>query len=118
MVVVQVKFITGKTLFLEFQPADTIAEVKKRIHGLEGIPVEQLSIIYAGRALEDGRTLADYNIAFKSDALLHVRVLLKGGASVSVRTLTGKMLAFGADLAADTVGAIKARIQSTEGTTR
>ncbi len=70
---IYVKTLSGDTYTLEVEPNDSINSVKDQVEEQTGVMSEKQNLIYAGKQLENGKTLSDYNI--QRESTLHLTLV-------------------------------------------
>ena len=102
-----IKTLTGVKITLEVEPTDVVERVKTEIQGKTNIPVSWQRLVFAGKLLENGRTLSDYNIQFGNTVHL---VLRSGGIVLYLEATNGRVVAIGGVKACDTIASVKKKI--------
>jgi ubiquitin C len=107
-----VRTLTGKTATIEVEGTETIADLKEKLREREGIPADQQRLVFAGKLLQDERTINDYNIS--KENTIHLLLRLKGGMQIFMKTFTGKTITLDAEQS-DTVAILKSKLAVKEG---
>jgi len=107
-----VRTLTGVMIPLEVDPSDSVESVRAKIQDFEGTPPDQQRLFFAGEKLQDGRTLADYNI--QGGSILRMVLKLWGGMQIFATTLTGKIFSIPFE-PRNSIAEVKCKIQYAAG---
>ncbi len=62
---------------MNFETTETVESLKAKIYEKEGIPANEQRLIFAGKELNEGKTLGEYNI--QKESTVHMVLRLRGG---------------------------------------
>jgi len=99
----------GKLFNLEVDSADSVHQIKQKIHILAGIPSEQQKLLWGGKLLEDLQTIAEYNV--EKDFLITLKV---NEIKIQIKSIGESNFTVDAELT-DTIQVLKAKIQNLKG---
>lgn len=109
-----IALVSGRSITMEVDPEDTVANVKAKIQEREGVPPEHQRLLHGGNQLDDDFTLDFYQI--QNNATLHLVMRLRGGGEmyIFVKTLTGKTITVKVD-SEEKIIRVKEKIKEKEG---